>query len=114
MPLGESSVTASSGRDRAKFRDRGQRTQKAALTLEVLALALGFGGIQSSGVHGERGQQEHPWLGKPGGQVPATATPHELAPDPPSWMEPKAPLCPVGRGSSALQEPTLLGQPRAQ
>ena len=103
VPLGESSVTAPSG---AKFRDRGERTQKAALTLEVLASALGSGGIQSSGVHGEREQQEHPWLGKPGGQVLATMTLHGLAADLPSWMEPKAPLCPVGRGSSALQEPT--------
>ena len=92
----------------------GERTQKAALTLEVLASALGSWGIQSYGVHGERGQQEHPWLGKPGGQVPGTSTPHELAADPPRWMEPKVPLCPVGRGSSALQKPILPGEPHAQ
>ena len=69
----------------------GERTQKATLTLEVLASALESGGIQSYGVHGERGQQERPWLGKPGGQVPAMSTPHELAADPPSWM---GQLCP--------------------
>lgn len=92
MPLGESSVTAPSGQDGEPSSGTARREDPEGHPHAGGAgLSPRVGGYSVLwGAWGE-GASGAPLAGKPGGQVPAMSTPHELAADPPSWM---GQLCP--------------------
>lgn len=98
----------------AKFGDGQESTQKASPHSGGAPLSpAGVWECSVSREARERGRQEHPQLGKPGGLVPRD--PCELVGDSPwsSWVESEPPCVrPAGAAAgSALQKPPLPGEP---